>query len=77
MRLTKLKIGQRAIVTKVISLEIASKLTELGVIQGQEIQPLFKAPFGGPTAFQVGSYVLALRPSESNVVEVEMLDEIR
>jgi ferrous iron transport protein A len=74
MKLSKLKIGQKAIVRSISSKEISSKLVGLGIVEGQGICYMYKAPFGGPIAFMVGAYVLALRPIEASVVEVDILD---
>jgi ferrous iron transport protein A len=75
MELLKLKVGQQAIVKAVLSEDISAKLTGLGVVKGQKISYLYKAPFGGPIAYQVGSYVLALRTSEAKAIDVEILGE--
>lgn len=75
MKLSKLKIGQKAIVRGISSKEISSKLVGLGIVEGQGISYLYKAPFGGPIAFMIGSYVLALRPIEASVVDVDILEK--
>lgn len=74
MKLSELKKDQKVIVKRVISSEFSSKLIELGIVEGQVIRFLHSAPFGGPKAFQVGTYILALRNSEAAVVEVEMVE---
>lgn len=73
MELTKLKIGQQAIVKAILSKDISAKLIGLGVVEGQKISYLYKAPFGGPIAYKVGSYVLALRSAEAKAIEVDIL----
>lgn len=71
MKLSVLKKGQKVVVKRLLPSEFSSKLIELGIVEGQTIQFLYRAPFGGPKAFQVGTYILALRNSEAAVVEVE------
>lgn len=71
MKLSELKKHQKGVVKRVISSEFSSKLIELGIVKGQKISFLYSAPFGGPKAFQVGTYILALRNAEAAVVEVE------
>lgn len=50
--------------------DISSKLLEMGLYDGQEVEVLFKAPFGDPIAVNVGGYVLSLRLAEAAMVEV-------
>jgi Fe2+ transport system protein FeoA len=48
---------------------------EMGLLEGQEIAFLFKAPFGDPIAIEVNDYVLSLRLDEAQYIEVESLDK--
>jgi ferrous iron transport protein A len=73
MRLNTLKKGQKATVKEILSKDFSTKLIGLGVVKGQQIESLYKAPFGGPIAYQIGSYVLALRPSEAKLIDVDIL----
>lgn len=75
MELTALKAGQKGVVKGLFTKDISSKLTDLGVVEGQLIKFLYKAPFGGPIAYEIGSYVLALRPSEAKLIDVEIVKE--
>jgi Fe2+ transport system protein FeoA len=49
---------------------LSAKLAEMGLIAGQPIQLLYKAPFGDPIAIEVGEYVLSLRNSEARLITV-------
>jgi len=49
---------------------ISVKLIEMGLYVGQEVEVLFKAPFGDPIAVNVGGYVLSLRLNEAALIEV-------
>lgn len=62
--------GKKVKVTKLIKSEISSKLLEMGLYDGQEVEVLFKAPFGDPIAVNIGGYVLSLRLDEAKLVEV-------
>jgi Fe2+ transport system protein FeoA len=42
----------------------------MGLYQGQEVEVLFKAPFGDPIAVNINGYVLSLRLNEACLVEV-------
>lgn len=57
-------------VTNVLSGDLQSRLVDMGVIPGQVVRLLFKAPFGNPLAIEVGDYVLSLRKEEAALVEV-------
>ncbi len=50
---------------------LCSKLTDMGLIPGQLVMVLFKAPLGDPLAVEVGNYVLSLRDSEARLIEVQ------
>ena len=63
--------GQKVKVTKLLKSEISSKLLEMGLFDGQDVEVLFKAPFGDPIAVNIGGYVLSLRLDEAKLVEVQ------
>jgi Fe2+ transport system protein FeoA len=62
--------GQKVKVNRLVHSDISSKLLEMGLYNGQDVEVLFKAPFGDPIAVNVGGYVLSLRLAEANLVEV-------
>ena len=49
---------------------ISAKLIEMGLYVGQEVEVLFRAPFGDPIAVNVGGYILSLRLNEAALIEV-------
>jgi Fe2+ transport system protein FeoA len=63
-------LGSKVKVNKLIASDISSKLLEMGLYQGQEVEVLFKAPFGDPIAVNINGYVLSLRLNEASLVEV-------
>lgn len=63
--------GKKLRVSKLIHSDISSKLLEMGLYDGQEVEVLFTAPFGDPIAVSVGGYVLSLRLAEARLVEVK------
>ena len=63
--------GPKVKVTKLLKSEISSKLLEMGLYDGQDVEVLFKAPFGDPIAVNIGGYVLSLRLDEAKLVEVQ------
>jgi Fe2+ transport system protein FeoA len=58
-------------VKQVLPSVLSSKLLEMGFYTGKEVEILYKAPFGDPIAVRVGDYVLSMRKSEANLIEVE------
>ncbi len=51
------------------------RLCDLGIIEGASIIPLFKSPFGEPTAYKVLGAVIALRSEDSECITVEKRHE--
>jgi ferrous iron transport protein A len=63
--------GQIALVLEVVGDDpIARRLGDLGIRKGVEIEVLRRAPLGDPTVFELFSYQLCLRRSESARVHV-------
>jgi Fe2+ transport system protein FeoA len=62
--------GARRVVKHLKKGELSTKLLEMGLVEGQQVEVLFKAPFGDPIAVSVGDYVLSLRLEEAEWVEV-------
>lgn len=61
-------------VVEIVSVDhspISSKLTEMGLVSGQMIKTLFKAPFGDPIAIELNGSVLSLRLEEAQFIEVK------
>lgn len=68
--LANIALGDKVKVNKLICSDISAKLLEMGLYHGQEVEVLFKAPFGDPIAVNIGGYVLSLRLNEARLVEV-------
>lgn len=49
---------------------IKRRLLDLGMINGTNIIPVLKSPFGDPTAFEVRGTIIALRKEDSNLIKV-------
>jgi ferrous iron transport protein A len=67
------RIGLKRVV-EIVSVDhspISSKLTEMGLVSGQLITTLFKAPFGDPIAIELNGSVLTLRLEEAQFIEVK------
>ena len=57
-------------VDSIVSGDLSAKLAEMGLIPGQFIKILYRAPLGDPMAIEVGDYVLSLRNSEASLIRV-------
>ena len=73
MKLSELKIGQRAIVIGFEKDEIAIKLMEMGLIPGEKIHIEKFAPLGDPISIFVAGYNLSLRIDEAKNINVAVI----
>lgn len=46
----------------------------MGILEGREINVLFKAPLGDPIAISMGDYVLSVRKKEAESIEISTED---
>jgi ferrous iron transport protein A len=73
--LSTVQIGQKVRIKGIKSSFLRPKLMEMGMLEGDLIQVLFKAPFGDPIAISVKGYTLSLRKDEAALVEVTDSDD--
>lgn len=74
MTLNQLMKGQIARIIEIKGEDaISIRLMEMGLIDGEQIQLLGKAPLGDPLEFAVRGYRLSLRLNEAKCVEVEII----
>ena len=60
-----------AFVVEIQQGKLAPRLVEMGLCKGSRVKVLFRAPFHGPLAVDLGSSVLSLRCDEAELVLVE------
>jgi ferrous iron transport protein A len=70
MRLSELKVGERAVISKFESSELEIKLMEMGCLPGEEIVVEQIAPLGDPISIRIAGYSLSLRKNEANQIVV-------
>jgi ferrous iron transport protein A len=70
MRLSELKVGERAVISKFESSELEIKLMEMGCLPGEEIVVEQIAPLGDPISVRISGYSLSLRKNEANQIVV-------
>ena len=74
-RLNDLQPGQRAqIVDLTLQSRIASRLRDMGLIEGTQVERIRTAPFGDPVEYFACGYRLALRKSEAEHVLVQVVE---
>ncbi|MDA0586458.1 MAG: ferrous iron transport protein A [Planctomycetota bacterium] len=67
--------GHRAIINDVAGEDaIAVRLMEMGLIDGEEIELLGRAPLGDPLEFLIRGYRLSLRSEEARRVSISRVD---
>ena len=72
--LTQLPIGKRANVMTLTSDGVTRRrMLDLGVIDGTEIEPLYRSPSGNPVAYLIRGAVIALRSDVSEKIIVSAL----
>lgn len=68
---SELHIGQNARITRLNDSAITHKLFEMGCVPGTKISLEFKSPAGDPIALDIDGYILGLRLSEAEIIQVE------
>ncbi len=72
--LNQLPVGSKSIVTALTSDGTSRRrMLDLGIIDGTEIEPLYKSPFGNPVAYLIRGAVIALRSDVSEKIMVSAL----
>ena len=74
MSLNQLPIGRKAnVFTLTSDGTIRRRMLDLGIVDGTEIEPLYKSPSGNPVAYLIRGAVIALRSDVSEKIIVSML----
>jgi len=74
LKLSELRVGQKAVIKEFHSEEIHLKLMEMGCIPGELIVIEQVAPLGDPISVSIAGYHLSLRLSEAEQIIVELND---
>lgn len=72
--LAELKIGQKAIVTKlnITNKQIRRHLLDMGITRGVKVEIKKIAPMGDPIDIEIRGYELALRKADLKFIEAEV-----
>ena len=71
--LSSCAVGEKVVVSELLNTELASKLMEMGIYCGKQLQIIYTAPMGDPLAVRIGSYVLSMRKDEAKNILVESI----
>ena len=74
--LSEIDNGNKVIIRRIKDSSLKINLLEMGFMEGKAIQVLYRAPFNGPIAFNLGDYVISLRVDEASLILVELNSEI-
>lgn len=78
MRLSEVKQGEKAIITKIKGRgAFRNRLIEMGLVVGKDIETIRKAPLRDPVEYRVMGYNVSLRNSEAHMIEVVSESEAR
>ena len=51
--------------------ELRRRFLDLGIIEGTNIEVLYRSPFGDPTAYLIRGAVIAIRDEEGEFIQVK------
>lgn len=72
MTLSELQIGEKGVIADVVGSDgVAARLLEMGLLPGETIEVIGRAPMGDPTEYSVVGYRISLRKVESARVQVD------
>lgn len=69
--LTHLETESIGVVKELVEHELTPRLIEMGFFPGKRIKSLYRAPFGGPVAFDLFGSIVSLRLDEAELVIIE------
>lgn len=73
-KLADLKVGTKGEMCMISDSDLEQKLLEMGCTPGEKIQLIRKAPFGGPIAILVSSYILSVRKDDAEKIAIKLLE---
>jgi ferrous iron transport protein A len=73
LRLSELKVGQKAVIQNFLQEEIFLKVLEMGLLPKSLIEIVSKAPLGDPVNIRLQDTMLSLRKSEAESIVVKII----
>jgi ferrous iron transport protein A len=71
--LAELSIGSKGEMVQIYDNSLEQKLLEMGCTPGEQFEVVRKAPFGGPIAILISSYILSIRKEDAQSIAVKLL----
>ena len=71
--LAELSIGSKGEMVQIYDNSLEKKLLEMGCTPGEQFEVVRKAPFGGPIAILISSYILSIRKEDARSIAVKLL----
>ncbi|KRO52946.1 MAG: hypothetical protein ABR79_06075 [Cryomorphaceae bacterium BACL11 MAG-121001-bin54] len=71
--LAELSIGSKGEMVQIYDNSLEQKLLEMGCTPGEQFEVVRKAPFGGPIAILISSYILSIRKEDARSIAVKLL----
>ena len=73
--LAELAIGAKGEMIRIADSSLEQKLLEMGCTPGEQFEVVRKAPFRGPIAILISSYILSIREEDARFIGVKLLQE--
>jgi ferrous iron transport protein A len=71
--LDELAISSKGEMIHISDNSLEQKLLEMGCTPGEQFEVVRKAPFGGPIAILISSYILSVRQEDARSIVVKLL----
>ena len=71
--LAELVIGSKGEMIQISDNSLEQKLLEMGCTPGEKFEVVRQAPFGGPIAILISSYVLSIRKEDASNIAIKLL----
>lgn len=76
MRLSQLRTGEKAVITKILGHgAFRKRVMEMGFVRGREVTMVLNAPLHDPVKYQLMGYEVSLRKSEAELIEIQPIEE--
>lgn len=73
-KLADLKVGTKGEMCMISDRDLEQKLLEMGCTPGEKIEVVRKAPFAGPIAILVSSYILSIRKGDAKQIAIKLVE---
>jgi len=74
MKLSQLKPGQKGVIKSIeANVSMKQRFNSMGILQGEPVEVIKKAPLGDPVILNVKNYQVSLRKTETEMINVEVV----